>query len=474
MLPAMRPVLWIDAVGLSLAQVGEHTPHLAALADRGSAAPMSTVLPAVTCSAQATMLTGRLPRDHGVVGNGWYWRDLGEVLFWRQANSLPRGEKVYETARRLLPGFTCAKLFWWWNMGAAVDWSVTPRPYYPADGRKIPAVYGWPKTFPRELEAELGTFPFFDFWGPRSGLASSRWLTDAALRVLERQRPGLTMVYLPHLDYDHQRHGPRSPQGLRALAELDDLIGELVAAADAIGAATVVVSEYALEEVERPIALNRVLREEGLCEVRDTPAGEILDPFGSRAFCVADHQLAHVYVREPDDLGHVRRLLEETDGVAEVLDEAGKQSAALDHANSGELVVVCDPGRWFSYYYWLDDARAPDFAPTVDIHRKPGYDPAELFTDPRLRVPALRVARRLAQKKLGMRYLMDVIPLSGEQVCGSHGRLPASPELGPVFLCSEGFESCGGEPVGPNLAMESVPGRILDLLGAPGPPRPRR
>ncbi|HKX45731.1 MAG TPA: alkaline phosphatase family protein, partial [Planctomycetota bacterium] len=240
----MEPVLWIDAVGLAPRLLSSETPHLAALAARGASAPMSTVLPAVTLSAQATLLTGALPRDHGIVGNGWYWRDLGEVLLWRQPSACVRGPKVYDRARALDPRFTCAKLFWWWNMGARVEWSLTPRPHYPADGRKIPAVYGWPSAYPRALEAELGPFPFFDFWGPKAGLASSRWLADAALRTLREQRPTLTMVYLPHLDYAHQRLGPDAPESRRAVRELDELVGELVAGADAVGAETVVVSEY--------------------------------------------------------------------------------------------------------------------------------------------------------------------------------------------------------------------------------------
>ena len=460
----MKPLVWINAVGLSPAQIGKRTPHLAALAARGALAPMDPVLPAVTCSAQATMLTGQPPSEHGIVGNGWYWSDLGEVLFWRQPNRLVRGEKVYETLAKRNRGFTCAKLFWWWNMGARVDWSITPRPYYPADGRKIPAVYGWPKSYPKTLEAELGAFPFFDFWGPKSGLPSSRWLADATKLTLREHRPDLTMVYLPHLDYDHQRFGPESPEGLRALEELDLLIGDLVTAAEAAGAATLVVSEYALDSVRAPIALNRELRRAGLLEVRETPGGELLDPFGSRAFAVADHQLAHIYTQDEDARQAAREVVRSVDGVAALLEGDSRREAGLDHPNAGDLIALSERDRWFSYYYWLEDRAAPDFAPTVDIHRKPGYDPAELFVDPGLRLPAVRVARRLAQKRLGMRYLMDVIPLDGDQVRGSHGLAPRSPEHGPVFLCSEGWEACGGEPTAGRIPMTSVRDRVLKLV----------
>ncbi len=463
----MKPVLVIDAVGLGGRDVTADTPHLAGLAARGVARPLGAVFPAVTCTAQATFLTGSTPAEHGVVGNGWYHRGPGEVRFWLQSNRLVQGEKLYERARKLDPAFTCAKLFWWWNMGAAVDFSITPRPFYPADGRKLLAVYGKPDRFANEMEATLGPFPFFDFWGPRAGLASSRWITDVALRTLAEVRPTLTLVYLPHLDYDHQRYGPNDPRSRAAVRALDGLVGELVAAADDIGAETVVLSEYAIEDVEQAVYPNRALREAGLLEVRATPVGETLDPIASRAFAVVDHQAAHVYTADDAAQARARAVLEELPGVERVLEGAERDELAIGHSRAGELVLVAAPGSWFAYPYWLDDAEAPDFARTVDIHRKPGYDPCELFVDPELRLPFLRVARRLLQKKLGMRYLMDVIPLDTGLVRGSHGRLPERAEDGPVFLASRDFEHCGGDPGSHAVDPLSVSDRILALLQRP-------
>ena len=463
----MKPVLVLDVVGLTQRQIGSRTPHLSALAARGASSPMRAILPAVTLSAQATMLTGLAPSEHGAVGNGWYFRELGEVWLWRQANALVQGEKVYERARAADSTFTCAKLFWWWNLGAAVEWSLTPRPFYPADGRKIPALYGTPRAgqraFEEEIEGELGAFPFFDFWGPRAGLASSRWIADAALWTLEKKRPTLALVYLPHLDYDHQRFGPGAERSLAALGEVDQLVGELVTKADQLGMETLVVSEYGLEPVERPVHVNRALREARLLAVRATPDGEILDPFASQAFAVADHQVAHVYAQDARAIAAAREVLERLPGVGAVLDRDGQRAARLDHPRSGELVCVAAKGAWVTYYYWLDDRDAPDFAPTVDIHRKPGYDPCELFVDPALRAPKLRVARRLLQKKLGMRYLMDVVPLDATLVRGSHGRLPDDPRDGPVFLSSTRL-SRAGETADGLVEPTSIPERILALL----------
>jgi predicted AlkP superfamily pyrophosphatase or phosphodiesterase len=462
----MRPLLLIDAVGLTPRQIGARTPELGALARRGAMAPMRAVLPAVTLSAQATMLTGTLPREHGIVGNGWYWPELGEVLLWRQGNALVAGEMLYERARRIDPRFTCAKLFWWFNMGAAVDWALTPRPFYPADGRKIPAVQGWPADYAADLERELGPFPFFDFWGPKAGLASSAWLARAAAWTLERKRPALTMVYLPHLDYDHQRFGPRHPRSEHALAELDRLIGDLARAAERAGAEIAVVSEYGLEDAERPVYVNRALREAGLLAVRETPVGEALDPIGSRAFAVADHQVAHVVCADGRARDEARAVVERLPGVHQVLGEAEKRAAGLDHPRAGALVAVAARGSWFAYPFWLDDRRAPDYARTVDIHRKPGYDPCELLVDPALAFPKLRVARRLAQKHLGFRYLVDVIPLDAALVKGTHGRLPDDRLDGPVWISSLPFGQAGGAPdADGTVAMTSVPDRVLALLG---------
>ena len=461
----MKPLLWIDAVGLTADQVGEDTPNLRALANRGDMAPMSSILPAVTCSAQATLLTGQMPAQHGAVGNGWLERGTHEVNLWRQANALVQGEKVYETAKQRDAAFTCAKVFWWWNMGAAVDWSITPRPFYPADGRKIPATYSWPTAFGAQLEQDLGAFPFFDFWGPKAGLPSSRWIADAAIATLRRERPTLTMAYLPHLDYDHQRFGPTHERSRQALRDLDVVIGDLVVAADAAGATTVVVSEYGITDVDQPVHINRALREAGLLVARVTPNGDVLDPFGSRAFALADHQVAHVYCQDADAVAQARRVLESLDGVDEVLDRSAQAAHGIDHANAGELVVVAKPNAWFTYYYWLDDAAEPDFARTVDIHRKPGYDPLEMLLDPELRFPMVRVARRLAQKKLGMRYAMDVIPLDAQLIRGSHGRLPATPGAGPVWISSQPFGVGNPEPVDGVVPMTSAKDRVLALMG---------
>ena len=428
----------LNVVGLTPELIGPATPALQAFAKEGALRPLTTILPAVTCAVQSTFLTGLLPRDHGAVANGWYFRDLSEVWLWRQSNRLVAGEKLWETARRKDPGFTCANLFWWYNMYGAVDLSVTPRPIYCADGLKIPDIYSEPSGLRQELTERLGPFPLFNFWGPAAGIRSSRWIAAAARHVYDTYRPTLTLVYLPHLDYSLQKLGPHDPRLRDDLKAIDVVVGDLIAHAQNDGTRVIVLSEYGVTPVVAAVPINRVLREAGWLRVREETGAEKLDAGASAVFAVADHQVAHVYVKDRARVASVKAFLEAVQGIEQVLDEAGQRAVGLDHPRSGELVAIAAPDRWFSYYYWLDDRVAPDFARTVDIHRKPGYDPVELFLDPTLKVPHAKIAWRLLQKTLGFRYLMDVIPLDPSLVKGSHGRLPATPGAGPVIISSEG------------------------------------
>lgn len=435
-----RPLLILDVVGLTHEMLSSNAPHLKELADRGFSRPMGTVLPAVTCSAQSTILTGTLPRQHGIVGNGWYFREQAEVWLWRQSNRLVHGERIYDQGRQRDSTYTTAKMFWWYNMYANVNWSMTPRPSYPADGRKLFDSYSQPPDLKDELQRKYGIFPLQRFWGPGADISSSRWIADASVDVMRKYRPSLTLVYLPHLDYGLQRWGPHDPRIIDEIRRVDGEAGKCIAAADEMGAEVIVLSEYAITSVARPVHINRILRRYGYVTARREPLGwETLDCGASRAFAVADHQVAHVYIQRPEDLRAIKLILNQTDGVDLVLDRGEQRQFGIDHERSGELVVVAAPDSWFTYYFWEDDALAPDYARTIDIHRKPGYDPMELFIDPKLSFPKLHIARRLAQKFLGFRYYMDVVSLDATLVKGSHGRLPtpgAELRESPVFISS--------------------------------------
>jgi len=466
----------INVVGLTESLIGEHTPRIAEFVKRGALAKVAPAFPAVTCTAQSNYLTGKTPAEHGIVGNGWFNRELAETQFWKQSNHVVHGQKIWdalhaqsEIANRKSQIANC---FWWFNMYSSVDYSITPRPMYPADGRKFFDVYSWPYAIREEIKKDLGEFPFFSFWGPAAGVdspqgkadAASRWIAESAKWIENKYSPTLNLIYLPHLDYNLQRHGPFfvgdevtsltskiknqnepphvgpykiNPKIHRDLREIDAIVGDLIDFFGKRGVQVVLLSEYGITNVDTPVHLNRIFRERGWLTVKDELGLEILDAGASKVFAVADHQVAHIYLNDAALEKSVREVLEKTSGVEKVLGKAEKITAGIDHSRAGDLIAVARENAWFTYYYWLDDARAPDFARTVDIHRKPGYDPVELFLDPKIPAVKLKIAWRLLQKKLGLRMLMDVIPLDATLVKGSHGRRPADKKDWPVFITSQ-------------------------------------
>jgi predicted AlkP superfamily pyrophosphatase or phosphodiesterase len=467
----------INVVGLTESLIGEHTPRIAEFRKRGALARIAPAFPAVTCTAQSNYLTGKTPSQHGIVGNGWFNLELAEIQFWKQSNHLVQQPKIWDALRQqseiVNRKSSIANCFWWFNMYSTANYSITPRPMYPADGRKIFDIYSWPYSIRAEIKRDLGEFPFFGFWGPAAGIktpqgsadCATRWIADAARWIENKYQPTLNLIYLPHLDYNLQRHGPFSegragspqPAGLgggtsagaigtsrpanpkihRDLQEIDAIVGDLIDFFSQRGVQVVLLSEYGITNVDAPVHLNRVFRQQGWLTVKDELGLEILDAGASKVFAVADHQVAHIYLNDASLEKSVREVLEITPGVAEILGNAEKAATGIDHPRAGDLMAVATENAWFTYYYWLDDACAPDFARTVDIHRKPGFDPVELFLDPKIPLPKLKIAWRLLQKKLGFRMLMDVIPLDATLVKGSHGRRPADKKDWPVFITSQ-------------------------------------
>lgn len=430
----MRKTIVIDVVGLTADFIGEHTPFLKKWASNAKIAPIGHVTPAVTCSVQATYMTGKWPTEHGIVANGWYHRDVCEVRNWHQSNKLVQAPKFWEVAKAQDPNFTCANICWWFAMNSTADYVVTPRPQYLADGRKMPDCYTYPMELRDYLQEKLGTFPLFDYWGPKTNIRSSRYIANAAIEVDKLHDPTLTLVYLPHLDYNTQRHGPQDASVKKDLQEIDAVLADLVTYFESRNAQVILLSEYGIKPVHRPIHINRALREKGYISVREERGTELLDPGTCKAFAVSDHQVAHVYVNDLSKLDEVRQLLQKLPGVEKVLGAEEKAAAHIDHERAGELVAIADKDSWFTYYYWLDDNRAPDFARVIDIHKKPGFDPVEMFTDPNIKFLIPKVGFKVLQKKLGFRMLMDIIPLDATLVKGSHGRQPENPADGPIIL----------------------------------------
>lgn len=438
----MKRLAVINVVGLTADLIDKGMPRISLLKQSGGICSVNPALPAVTCTAQSNYLTGLTPSQHGIVANGWYNRDLAEVQFWKQPNQLVQAPKVWDRMKAHDPGFTCAKVFWWYNMYTSTDYSLTPRPMYPADGRKVFDIYTWPYDIRSEVKKELGPFPFPTFWGPAAGMdtpqgppqAVSQWIADSARWVEKKYQPSLNLVYLPHLDYNLQRYGPDHPCIPEDLARIDTIVGDLVDFLEKRGVGSLILSEYGITPVRKPIHLNRLFREQGWLTIKEELGRELIDFGASKVFAVADHQVAHVHVQDSSRLSEVRSLLESVDGVDWVWGADEKKDNGLDHERAGDLVVFSKDWAWFTYYYWMQDDRAPDFARCVDIHRKPGYDPVELFLDPSLTFPKLKIAWRLLQKKLGFRMLMDVIPLDANLIKGSHGTRPEDKRHYPVLL----------------------------------------
>ncbi len=433
----MQKTVVINIVALSQSLIGEHTPFLQKYLSERHLTHIKPVFPAVTTTAQSCYVTGKFPNTHGIVGNGWYDRDDCEVKFWKQSNKLVKAEKIWEAAKKQDPDFTCSKMFWWYNMYASADFSVTPRPQYHADGVKAPDCYTHPPELRDKLQNALGTFPLFSFWGPNANIKSSKWIADASIWVDKAEDPTLSLIYLPHLDYCLQKYGVDFQKISKELIEIDKLVEELVTYYQSKNAKVILLSEYGINNVNQPVHLNRILRENDLISVRIEKGLELLDVGASKVFAVADHQIAHIYCNDSTEKQNAKSLLEKTEGVAMVLDEEGKKEYHLDHERSGDLVVMAKPNAWFTYYYWLDDAKAPDYARLVDIHRKPGYDPVEMFMNPRNPFIKIRAAYKLARKLLGFRYLMDVIPLDATLVKGSHGSPLTSKEYYPIMISDE-------------------------------------
>ncbi len=482
----MKRLAVLNIVGLTESAIGPHTPLLNEFLKRGAKAQVVPAFPAVTCTAQSNYLTGKTPSEHGIVANGWYNRELAEVQFWKQSNHIVQARKIWEELRALDPKFTCAKLFWWFNMYSSADYSITPRPMYPADGRKVFDIYTWPYSIRTEIKKDLGEFPFPAFWGPAAGVdtpqgpaaAASRWIAESAKWIENKYQPTLSLVYLPHLDYNLQRHGPfikptpdfsqegnesRGSGGLpaarntglespvnpqagkpalrpinpaihRDLEQIDAIVGDLISFFQGRSIEVLLLSEYGITNVDRPIHLNRLFREKGWIMVKDELGLEMLDCGASKIFAVADHQVAHIYLNDRSIEPEAIALLENTPGVAGVMGARGKIEAGINHPRAGNFIAVADEHAWFTYYFWLEDRKAPDFSRCVDIHRKPGYDPVELFLDPKIPAVKLKILWRLLQKKFGFRMLMDLIPLDATLVKGSHGCRPASAADWPVLI----------------------------------------
>ena len=308
--------------------------------------------------------------------------------------------------------------------------------FYRSDGLKTFDAHSHPLNIREDVKRDLGPFPFHSFWGPKAGIESSRWIAESAKWTEDRHEPDLSLVYLPHLDYDLQKFGPEDPRIPQALRAIDQVVGDLIDFYEKKGVRVAILSEYGITKANQVVFPNRIFRRNGWLNIKEELGLEHLDCGGSQAFALTDHQVAHAYLNRKDDAfrDKVRNALEKAEGVSSVLVGESRRQAGLDHERAGDLVAISDENAWFAYYHWEEDRLAPDFARCVDVHRKYGYDPTELFVDPKINFPGLKVIRKLIGKKLGFRTHMDLIPLDPSLVMGSHGCVPADTLDWPVLF----------------------------------------
>lgn len=424
-------VVVLDVVGLQPDHLTTGlAPNLAAVLDDGTTTSLEPAFPAVTIPVQTTLATGQSPATHGDTANGEYDREHDEVAFWERERA--NRNRLWEAASDEA-GLTTGVLFFQHLVGTTADVAVTPSPIEDEDNNLI-EMDCWtnPDGFYDELRADYGHFPLHNYWGPAASEASSEWILTAAREAIERYDPDLLWVYVPHLDYAAQRHGPNAEETLDAVTVVDDLVGEFLdwlRGSDRWPETVVnVLGEYGFNAVETPVFPNRALREAGLLAVQDDgEGGEEVDLAASEAFAMVDHQVAHVYA-DAGAVADAREVLASVEGVSTVVDEDTKSERGIDHPNAGELVLVAEQDAWFQYYWWFERDSAPYYATDMDIHAKPGFDPCELF--------------------VGEEGLASLDPT---KVRGSHGRIDEA---------ARGFYGLGG-PAAPDRSFDVVDARAV-------------
>lgn len=416
--PVSRSIVFLSLPGLRDRDVS-YMPQLRQLVDGGSRVPLTPSFPAVTWPVQTNMLTGQSPSVHGIVANGWYWREARRVEMWTAGNEVILAPQLWDVLHQCDPQLTSAVWFPMLAKGCGADIICMPAPIHNPDGTESLWCYSRPLELYGELRDRLGHFPLQHFWGPLAGLPSSAWIAAAAVMAAARYRPHFFFIYLPHLDYAAQKWGPDSAAAIEACRDLDTVLGRLVSGFQAAYPQQplewFIASEYAILPVSHVVFPNRLLRQAGLLAVRVEGQAEQLDLEASRAWTLVDHQAGHVFVERATDLGRVADLFRGVAGIDEVLVGQDRQRYGLDHPRAGDVVLISEPHSWQAYYWWLDERHAPPYARTVDIHRKPGYDPVELHWDAASRS----------------------IPLDARLVQGSHGAPARTPAQRGVLLASQ-------------------------------------
>ena len=342
---------------------------------------IQSVFPALTCTVQASFRTASPPGKHGMVANGCFFRTLNRPMFWEQSSALVEGPRIWKDFRKR--GKRVGMLFWQQSLGEAVDLLLSPAPIHKHHGGMIQTCYNKPDDLYAYLCKRIGRpFKLQQYWGPMASWKAGEWIVEAVSAILENAElaPDLCFAYLPSLDYYLQRKDPEnSTAGIKARAMVNKQLSRLVRRSTSRGYDVLIFGDYNMAPVRGAVCPNLALRRAGLMAVRLVKGMAYPDFHASRVFAMADHEIAHVYIPNKNDIPVVEKLLADLPGISEIFGKEEQTGINLRHKNSGELVIIAEPGKWIAYPWWTAKQEAPDFAGHVDIHNKPGYDPCELF-----------------------------------------------------------------------------------------------
>ena len=336
--------------------------------------PIGATFPAVPASVQASMTTGAEPGVHGIVSGGVYRRQCHEVSFAERSNTLLNKKRFWQS-RHLPAPVTASMVFWWHPLAGAAELVVASAGYAPP-GLPIPQQ---PAHLYDQVARRLGELNQSLLWGPGASWRSSQWMSSAAREIWADYLPDLQWVTLCGVDFAQVRHGVESADAADALREVDQLAQRLGEQVIAGGGRVVVISDGGYVPVERAGRPNWLLRQAGLLKVCQGAAGETIDLNQSRAFCLADHQMAHLYCEDERLADEAADMLRQDAAIVAVLGRDELFSSGLGHDRAGERIVLAQPDAWLTYAWWGPDDSPPPVAIGVAPQFKCGYDPCELF-----------------------------------------------------------------------------------------------
>jgi len=398
-------IVVLDIVGLDISHVSSGLiPTISDLAGIGECGYLKPVFPSVTSTVQSSVLSGKYPNQHGIISNGLYDRENYQVSFWEQSSKLVKSERIWDILKKRNNDLKTSILFWQNTMFANSEFVITPRPIHLENGQMDMWCYSRPPDYYEEVSNIIGEFDLYSYWGPFASFKSTEWISKSVEYTLEKYKPNLLFAYFPQLDYSSQKFGKNSTEVKVDLEKIDEVVSSIIKKTKKLGifeeTEFIIFSEYGFNDVNDGISINKLLREKGYLAIRTIKNKEYIDFEYSKAFAMVDHQIANIYIKNPEDKNFVKEILEEVKGIEKICDDKEKRELKIDHSRSGDLIAISNKDKWFSYYWWFEDNKAPTFTKTVDIHRKPGYDPLELFVD----------------------FKTKSIPFETALVKGSHGR----------------------------------------------------